>query len=323
MKKEKLKVNPMEWLMRITALTGILAILLIFLFVFIKAAPVLKSSGIGLATKSGFDRQLSEAFSASADAPVLSFGMLGLIAGTLLSTLLALLIAGVFSIGAAITIGELAPKPVATILLSVVRLMASVPSVIFGLIGAMIVVPFIENTFITVDMQIEFLEFFQMTGRNLLSTVIILTFMIAPTVITLSADALRSIPHIYKETGYAFGMNRCRIIWKIILPSSRPGIVAGFMLGAGRGIGEAIAVSMVCGGVGMTPMISHGIAAIFTPILPLSAAIVNKSEAMSVPAVESALFTCGALLLIMGTIFSGAARFFIKRFSNGGNIHEV
>jgi phosphate transport system permease protein len=309
--------------MRIAAFAGVLSILFIFVFVFMKAAPVRAGSGPGLLTEADFDGRLSEAFNATADAPILSFGMLGLIVGTLLSTLLALIAAGVLSIGAAITIAGFAPRPVASVLLSVVRLMASVPSVIFGLIGAMIVVPFIESAFIMVDMQIEFLDRFQMTGRNLLSTVIVLTFMIAPTVISLSADALRSVPGIYGETGFAFGMDRFRVMWKILLPAARPGIVAGFILGAGRGIGEAIAVSMVCGGIGMIPLASNGVAALLTPVLPLAAAIINKSEAMSVPAVESALFTCGALLLIMGTLFSGTARFFVKRFSSGGNIHEV
>ncbi|MDR1617168.1 MAG: phosphate ABC transporter permease subunit PstC [Syntrophomonadaceae bacterium] len=316
------KFHPTEWLMRVSAFAGILAIIFIFIFIFMKAAPVFAGSGLKLITGSGFDSQIAEAFDAPADAPLLSFGMSGLIAGTLLSTLLALVIAGILSVGAAITICELAPKPVAAMLLSVVRLMASIPSVVFGLIGAMIVVPFLENTFITVDMQIEFLAFFQMTGRNLLASVIVLAFMIAPTVITLSADALYSVPGIYKETGYAFGMSRFRVIQKILLPAARSGIIAGLILGAGRGIGEAIAVSMVCGGVGMIPSLSHGIAAIFTPVLPLAAAIVNKSEAMSVPAVESALFACGALLLLMGTLFALAARFYVKQFTYGG-IHEV
>ena len=338
MHKKKFKPRPMEWLMRAAAFTGIAAILFIFVFVFMRAAPVIKNSGFGLITKStvavedeysgeeknlDFGRQLTSAFNSSAGEPFLTFGLLGLIAGTLLSTLLALAAAGIISVGAAITICELAPKPVASALLSVVRLMASIPSVVFGLIGAMLVVPFVENTFITVEMQIDFLEFFQMTGRSLLSSAAVLTFMIAPTIITLTADALYSVPRAYKETGHAFGMTRFRIIQKIMLPASMPGIIAGFILGAGRGIGEAIAVSMVCGGVAVIPTLTHGAVALFTPILPLSAAIVNKSEAMGVPAVESALFACGALLLVMGAIFSVAARFFVKRFTVGGRAHEI
>ncbi|MDR0569915.1 MAG: phosphate ABC transporter permease subunit PstC [Clostridiales Family XIII bacterium] len=314
-----LGIRPMELLMRVAALAGIVAIFFIFAFVFMKAAPVISHSGLGLVSKSGFDAQVSEAFYAPADEPMYVFGMLGLLLGTTLTTLISLAVAGFFSIGAAISICELAPRAVASPLIAVVRLMASIPSVVFGLIGAMLVVPFVERVFVTVDMQIEYLAFFQISGRNLLTSVIVLTFMIAPTVITLSTDALRAVPDIYRETGHAFGMSRFRVVWRILLPAARPGITAGFLLGAGRGVGEAIAVSMVCGGVGKIPSLAHGFAALLTPVLPLSAAIINKSEAMSVPAVESALFACGALLLVLGTLFSLAARLIVRRTGGVGN----
>jgi phosphate transport system permease protein len=313
MEKKRSRFLFAEWVMKILALFGIVVILFIFVFVFMEAAPVIKNSGIGLLIRTGFDRQISEAFYAPADAPALTFGLVGLAVGTLLSTLLALAAAGILGVGSAIAICEYAPKKLSAVLLSVVRLLASIPSVIFGLIGIMLVTPWIEDTFITVDMQIEFLEFFQMTGRNLLASALVLSFMIAPMVITLASDALSAVPAELKEVGYAFGMSHFRVIMKIILPEARPGIAAGLILGAGRGIGESIAVSMVCGGIGMLPRISHGAAALFTPILPLSAAIVNKSEAMSVPAVTSALFACGAVLLLMGAALSMAARMFSKR----------
>ncbi len=297
-----------EWIIKLLAAVAIILIAFIFYFVFSKAAPVILNSGVGLITNTGFDEQISEAFYASVDDPVLTFGMLGLITGTLLSTLIALAIATVIAVGGAVAICELAPKSVSTVLTAFVRLLASIPSVVFGLIGIITVVPLIESAFITVDMQIEFLEFFQMTGRNLLSSVIVLTFMIAPTILSLCVDAINGVPHIHKEAGYAFGMSHMRVILKIILPSARSGIIAGIILGAGRGIGEAIAVSMVCGGVGFMPDIAHGFTALFTPILPLSAAIVNKSEAMSVPAVESALFACGAILLTFNAALSVSAR---------------
>ncbi|MDR1160374.1 MAG: phosphate ABC transporter permease subunit PstC [Syntrophomonadaceae bacterium] len=321
MKKTKFKFHPVECLMRLGALAGIVAILFIFAFVFIKAWPVISHNGLGLLINRGFDKQISEAFYAPVSDPMLTFGMAGLIAGTLVTTLIALIFSGIISIGSAITICEFAPRPLASALIAVVRLMASIPSVVFGLIGAMLVVPFVDQ-FITLDIEKVVSEFY-LTGRNLLSASIVLTFMIAPTVITLSVDALYSVPDIYRETGYAFGMTRFRVISRILLPSARPGIVAGFILGAGRGIGEAIAVSMVCGGLGMIPDLKYGFISLLTPVLPLSAAIINKSEAMSVPAVESALFACGALLLVLGTVFSLVARFLVKRFSSGGLVNET
>ena len=320
--KAQPKIHITELLMKILAFCGVIIIFFIFVFVFMKAAPVIKASGIGLITDTGFDTQISEAFYAAQDAPMLTFGMLGLLTGTLLSTLIALVFSAVLGVGAAMVISEFAPRSLYNPLISLVRLLASIPSVIFGLVGIMTVVPWVEATFISPEMQLEFLDYFQMTGRNLFSSIIVLTFMIVPTVISLSVDALKSVPNLYKETGYAFGMSKFRVVSKIMLPVARPGIIAGFILGAGRGIGEAIAVSMVCGGIGMMPLLTHGIPALFTPILPLSAAIVSKSEAMSVPAVESALFACGAILLVLGTILSVTARLFIKKFSMGGGVHE-
>jgi len=297
---------------RTLSLVSVIAIVFIFYFVFSKAMPVISESGAGLVTQTGFDKQIRTAFS-SYDEPMLEFGMLGLIAGTLLTTMIALAIACILSVGSAVAICELAPQKAAAVLTAFVRLLASIPSVIFGLVGIMTVVPFIEDHFITVDMQIEFLDFFQMSGRNMLSSIVVLSFMIVPTIVSLSINAINAVPNNQKEVGFSFGMSHFRVIWKIVLPSARSGIIAGVILGAGRGIGEAIAVSMVCGGVGNIPDISHGIAALFTPVLPLSAAIINKSEAMSVAAVESALFACGAILLLFGAVLSVSASLVEKR----------
>jgi len=297
-----------EIMIRMLSLVSVIAIVFIFYFVFTKAMPVILENGINLVTRAGFDRQLRASFS-SYEQPLLEFGMLGLIVGTLTSTVLALIIASVLSIGASVVISELAPKGLASVLTVIVRLLASIPSVIFGLVGVMVVVPFIESAFVSVDMQIAYLDYFQMSGRSLLASVVVLTFMISPTIISLCVNAINAVPYEYREVGFSFGMNHFRVIWKIILPAARSGIIAGIILGAGRGIGEAIAVSMVCGGVGNIPMLSHGFAALLTPVLPMSAAIINKSEAMSVAAVESALFACGAILLLIGATLSLSAKF--------------
>ncbi len=297
-----------EIIIKVLSLFAVVAIVFIFGFVFQKALPVLLESGIGLFTNTGFDKEISTAFYATGDEVSYAFGMKGLIIGTLLATLISLLFATIMGIGAAVAICELAPKKLAVLLTAFVRLLASIPSVVFGLVGIMTVVPIVEALFVTVDRQIEFLDYFQMSGRNLLSSVIVLSFMIVPTIISLSIDAINAVPNNHKEVGFSFGMSHFRVIWKIILPSARSGLIAGVILGAGRGIGEAIAVSMVCGGIGYIPQWPHGFAALLTPVLPLSAAIINKSEAMGVPAVQSALFACGAILLLFGAILSVTAK---------------
>ena len=297
-----------EVIIRILSLCAVFVIVFIFYFVFSKAMPVLIASGIGLITSSGFDNQLKVAFSSPND-PLFTFGMLALIVGTLLSTGISLALATILSVGSAIVICELAPKKLSTILTAFVRLLASIPSVIFGLVGIMTVVPFIKRFFVNDAMVIKFLGFFQITGTSLLASIIVLSFMIVPTVCSLCINAINSVPTDQKEVGFSFGMSHFRVIWKIMLPAARSGIIAGVILGAGRGIEEAIALSMVCGAVGFIPNITHGPAALLTPILPLSAAIINKSEAMGVASVESALFACGAILLLMGAVLSISAKF--------------
>ena len=288
----------------ILSAVSIAVIAFIFIFIFYRAAPVIGESGLSFLTTGGFDYQINEAYNSPASDPMLNFGFLGLIAGTLITTMSAVIFAAVIGIGAAVIICEYSSEKISQVLLSIVQILASIPSVVFGLIGIITVVPAIERLFVSADMQIKYLDYFQMSGRNVLAASIVLTFMIVPTIVSLTANALRAVPGTYKETGYAFGMSKFRVIFKIIIPGARSGIIAGIILAVGRGIGEAIAVSMVCGGLGLLPDMSFGFINYLAPTLPLAPAIMNKSEAMGVPAVYSALFTCGAVLLVIGAMLS-------------------
>ena len=283
---------------------SIAVIAFIFIFIFYRAMPVITESGVSLLTTGGFDEQLDKSFNSPENEPMLKFGFLGLILGTVMTTFSAVIFAAVIGIGAAVIICEYSSKTISSILIAVVQILASVPSVVFGLIGIITIVPLIERLFITTEMQLKYLEYFQMTGRNILSATIVLTFMIVPTLVSLTVNALRAVPNAYKETGYAFGMSKFRVIFKIIIPGARSGIIAGIILSVGRGIGEAIAVSMVCGGLGMLPDLSFGFISYLAPTLPLASAIINKSEAMGAGGVDSALFTCGAILLVIGAVLS-------------------
>jgi len=301
MNKKRLGAILPDILVKTGAYISIAIIVFIFYFVFSSAIPTIRSSGFSLFTEGGFDSQLRRAFNGEPD---VAFGMLGLLYGTFTSTVLALIVASLLGIATAIVIVEYAPRRVAAFLKSVVRLLASIPSIVFGLVALMTVVPLVERLFITPEKQIAYLDFFQMTGRGLLSSAVVLTFMIVPMIVSLSIDALNSVQQSYIEVGYAIGMTRFRIVTKIAMPSARSGIIASIILAAGRGIGEAIAVSLVCGGVGYLPNLSTGFASLLAPILTFSSAIVNKSEGMSVAAVQSALFTCGAILLVFGAVMS-------------------
>jgi len=283
---------------------SIAVIIFIFIFIFYRAAPVIAESGISLLTTGGFDQQINEAYNSPEDDPMLKFGFLGLIFGTVMTTLSAVVFATIIGVGAAIIICEYSSKKIAQVLISTVQMLASIPSVVFGLIGIITVVPFLEWLFSIENIREEYLDYFQMGGANVLAAAIVLTFMIVPMLTSLTANALRAVPNAYKETGYAFGMSKFRVIFKIIIPGARSGIIAGIILAVGRGIGEAIAVSMVCGGLGILPKASLGFINYLAPTLPLASAIANKSEAMGIAAVDSALFTCGAILLVIGAMLS-------------------
>jgi len=296
-----------ESVMSALAGAGVLMIVFIFVFVFLRAWPVIRESGAGLLFDKGFDRQIADSFQAGA-APSMKFGFFGVFMGTLVTTLLALTLASLIGVGSAVVIKEFAPRLVSYALTSLVRLLASIPSVIFGLVGIIAVVPLLRDIFVTTDLQIQYLDRFQITGRGLLASVIVLTFMLVPTVAALSSDAIGAVPKRFREAGFAMGMTHVRVIWKIILPTGRSGIIASVILAAGRGIGEAIAISMVCGGIGLAPDFTLGFVTLLAPVLPLAAAIVNKSEGMANEPVAAALFTCAAILLLIGTFLSVTAR---------------
>lgn len=313
-----LKTKDFMFEKAILVLSVISALMIVFIFVFIglKAWDVLRASGIYFIADKGFDRQIIDAFHAPADAQVWNFGALGLLLGTMTTTLGALLIAVPLGIGTSIVIAELAPYWVRNILQLVVRLLASIPSIIYGLIGLLVVVPFIQKLFITGEMQVHYIDYFQLTGNSMLAGILVLSIMIVPFIIALSVDAINAVPKRYKEASLALGLSHWRTIIRVILPAAKSGILAGIILATGRAVGEAIALSMVSGGIGNVPHLSDGPVFFLTPVLTLASAIVNKSEMMSAPSIESALFACGVILLLTTTLLSLGAKlveFLVKR----------
>ncbi len=283
-------------------------VLFIFIFIIKEASGVITANGIHLISQAGFDQQIVHSYSDPTGNAAWSFGFLGLIIGTLTTTVGALVLAVPLGIGTAIVIAELAPLKIRYILQAVVRLLASIPSVIYGLVGLMVVVPFIQQSLINNAMQIQYISRFQLAGNSMLAGILVLSIMIVPIIITLTVDSIKAVPNRYKEASLALGLSYWRTIVKVILPAARSGILAGIILAIGRAIGEAMALSMVCGGIGNIPRISDGPVFFLTPVLTLASAIVNKSEMMSVQSVQSALFACGLILLLTSILVSLCAR---------------
>lgn len=178
------------------------------------------------------------------------FGAAAAVYGTLMSSLIALLLAGPIGIFVGIFLSELAPVRLRTPLSFLIELLAAIPSVIYGLWGALVLGPFLLNT-INKPLAERFgssLEFLRNPSpKNLLVAGIILGIMILPTIAAITRDVLVVVPNTQREAMLALGSTRWEAIWQAVLPFSRAGIVGGVMLGLGRALGETLAATLVIG----------------------------------------------------------------------------
>ena len=176
------------------------------------------------------------------------------------------MIAFVCSLFVAVFIVEFAPESIKRMLEPVVRLLASVPSVIYGLLGVLVLVPFIGNHLITEQREgVGRPPVISLSGYSLLAAVLILTVMIAPIMIAIFADGLRAVPRGWLEGSLALGVNRWRTFWKIAVRTARPALVAGTVLATARALGEAVMLGMVSGGVAFAPNPADGLIFFFEP----------------------------------------------------------
>lgn len=290
--------------------SGLIVTLLVF-FVFQKAWPVFHSEGLRYLTSGGWDSQLEDAWNGKA-----FFGVRELIAGSVFSTLGALLVSVVLGLGCAVFLSELAPQSIKRPFESVVQLLAGIPSVVYGLVGLMVVVPFVADHLVPANAGDVVTEV-SINGSCLLAGIAVLSFMILPFFVTVATDSLRSIPRSYVNGGLALGMTRWRTITRIQLPAATPGLIAGLVLAAARGIGEAIAISMCAGAIAFVPSLAHGpLYMLLEPIRTMASAIVeNGGEAMDVPAIAAALFGLASLLLVLSMTLSITARWAFNLFN--------
>ncbi|MFZ7132023.1 MAG: phosphate ABC transporter permease subunit PstC [Eubacteriales bacterium] len=163
------------------------------------------------------------------------YGILYMIAGSILATFGAILLGVPIGLFTAVFIAEVAPKSIANIVRPAVELLAGIPSVLYGIFGLGVIVRFLK----------DYSPY--ATGQSLLATIFVLTVMILPTVISMSETAIRAVPESYKHGSLALGASKTQTIFKIMIPAAKSGILAGVVLGIGRAIGETMAVMLVCG----------------------------------------------------------------------------
>ncbi|MEA2167416.1 MAG: phosphate transport system permease protein, partial [Solirubrobacteraceae bacterium] len=277
------------------------------IFVWTKAWPSFSHNGLHWFGAGGnVDRDLGQIFDSPADPKNYNYALHAwpLIYGTALTTFIGVGAGIVIATLSAIFIVEFAPEWMRRILEPVVRLLAAVPSVIYGLIGVLVLVPFVGNHLVSQSRKESVIYVVQLTGASLLVACVILTVMVTPIMVAIISDALRSVPRGWTEGSAALGVNRWRTIWTISVRASRPAIIAAAVLASARALGEAIMLSMVSGSVGFSPNPLDGITFFFEPVRPLAATIVDNAEGLSVKPFGQTIYAFAALLLLSSLVLS-------------------
>jgi len=229
-----------------------------------------------------------------------TYGILALVAGTASVTGLAMLIAIPFSLGAAIFIAEFASGKTREILKITIELLAAIPSVVWGFIGLALMNPIIIETF---NVPI---------GLNVLNAGIILGLMAAPIMTSIAEDALKAVPDRYREAAEAMGATRWQVIYKVVLPAAKNGLLGAVLLGVGRGFGETMAVLMATG---------HSInipTSVFDSVRALTATIAAELGETAVGSTHyQALFTIGIFLFLITFIINLVADLIVRGVRKG------
>ena len=218
-----MSAKVIERCLQLIALSAIAILGLITLFIFREGTPVLFKTGLG-------NFLLGTEWSPMAG----KFGILPMIAGSAVVTIGALAIGIPLALACSIVLAELAPKRVRVILKPTIELLAGIPSVVYGFMGVVLLVPWIRRHL-------------GGPGSSVLAASVILGIMILPTIIGIAIDALEAVPRSYRDASVALGATRWQTIRRVVLPAARSGIIAAIILGMGRAVGETMAVIMVAG----------------------------------------------------------------------------
>ena len=289
----------------VCAVVGLLLALIVT--VFVKAWPSFAHNGLAWFGSGGsVEEQLNQIYLSGLSGAnyVYTFHGWQLIWSTLLITGGAVLLALFCSLFVSVFIVEFAPEWMRDVLQPVVRFLASVPSVIYGLLGVLVIVPFIGNHLVTESQKASVAGVISLSGYSLLAAVLILTVMIAPLMVSIFSDGLRSVRPGWLEGSLALGVNRWRTTWKIAVRTARPAIVAGTVLAVARAIGEAVMLAMVSGSVAFAPNPADGLIFIYEPSRPLAPTIVKNIDSLGSPPANATLFAIAAVLLFSAAFFS-------------------
>lgn len=285
------------------ALSVIILMVLIF-------AVLLKESWLSIRTF-GF----KFLYSAAWDPVKPEFGALPAIYGTVVSSIIAIVIALPISLGIAIFLTEMAPKGLRGPIGTAIELLASIPSIIYGMWGLFIFAPFLaENVEPFMMERLGFIPLFRGAplGIGMLPAGFILAIMIIPFISSVTRDIFRMVPPIVKESGYGVGATKWEVIRKVVIPYTKSGIIGAVILGLGRALGETMAVTFIIGN-------SHDISiGLLSPATSISATLANEFTEAVEDIYLSSLIELGLILFVITFIVLTLAKLLISRFSVQG-----
>lgn len=231
------------------------------------------------------------------------FGFLPFIAGSLWVTVIAILIAAPVSVFCAIYLSEYAGNITRSVIKPVIDILAAIPSVVYGLWGVLVIVPWVQDTIKPLAEKLpESLTLFHSenyTGYGILSGALVLAVMVVPFIIAISYEVIRTIPRGFHEASLAVGATRWQTVRYVVFPKVGTGLAAGVILGISRAFGETMAVLMVVGNNAIMPR------SIFDAAYPLPALFANNyGEMMSIPLYDSALMASALLLMAIVLLFN-------------------
>lgn len=267
-----------------------------------KALPAMMEYGLGFLTSTTWNVQEGQ------------FGILPEIWGTLYSSLLALILGGVFGVVIAIFLTQdFLPSRLAVVFRTIIELLAAIPSVVFGLWGIYVLIPLLRPAANWLHEEFDFIPFFStsMSGPGLAPAALVLAIMILPTVASISVDAMRQIPYKVKEAAYGMGTTRWEAILKVMLPTAGSGILAALVLGFGRALGETMALAML---IGNSNQISVSLFAPANTLAALLASNFPEAGEIEVQALMYAALALLAITLIVNVVGLAVMKFATRKF---------
>ena len=286
--KVRAAVKPTERIMQIVfLLCGLIAVafvLVISIYLIISGLPAIREIGL-------IDFLFGDTWAASND----QFGILPLILTSVSGTAGAIVIGVPIGFFTAVFLAKVAPPKVAAMIRPVVNLLAGIPSVVYGLVGMMVLVPWIRTTF---DLP---------AGDSLFAAIIVLAVMILPSIISVSETALHAVPKEYEEASLALGATNLETYFRVSVPAAKSGIAAAVVLGIGRAIGEAMAIIMVAGNVANMP-------SLFSSVRFLTTGIAIEMNYAAVGSLQrDALYSIGLVLFLFIMIINVLLNLVLKR----------